>query len=164
MLHLLEMIYEYQWLRTKEERLSIPLEDDERARLIGLERLLVSEPPGREARRKTPRLPTPLPVQFTVPGGFGSGELRNVSGGGMAILTVRPPVVGTRTIVRIAEATTGMEYVFPARVVWRTMDARPAMGIAFDGVPSQAPFLAPTRGAWRRELRLGAARSTPISA
>src|SRR5688500_2335942 len=132
MLHLLDMIYEYQLLRTKEERLQIPLDDEERARVIGLERLLVGDPPPRgEARRKTPRLLEPLPVQFTLPGGFGSGEIRNISGGGMAIVTARPPAIGTRTIVRVADATAGVEYVFPGRVVWRAVDGKPTMGVAF---------------------------------
>ena len=99
-------------------------------------------------------------MQFTVPGGFGGGALRNISAGGMSITVARPPVIGTRTIIRVAESVTGNEYVFPARVVWTSMPDR-CMGIAFDGVPLKSESLLT---AWRRNLRFGAPLAVPMSA
>jgi len=162
MFAILEMIYEYQLLLAKEARLSIALDDDEKARLVGLSRILVGDS-GADPRRAMPRLPAPLSVQFTVPGGFGSGVACNISGGGLSVTTTYPAPIGVRTIVRIADSVTGIEYVFPGRIAWRVRDGSTfRVGVAFDGVPARAPFMTPPRGVWRDEVRFGTqARSAP---
>ena len=156
MKNLFEMIYEYQHLRGKQDHLDVPLEDGERARLVGLEQLLSGEAVG-DARRSMPRLPVPTRVLFTLPGGFETGEIKNVSGTGLAIATRRPPEIGTRIVVRVEEGTSGVEYFFPCRVVWRRMAANVGMGVAFDGVPGRSLSFGDdeSSGVWTRQLRLG---------
>jgi len=163
---LLDIVYEYRLLLAKAEQLQIPLDDSETSRLVSLAKMLEGEAPSMEARRRMPRLPCPSMLQLTVPGGFATGEIRNISGGGLAILSRAPVVVGARTIVRITQVTAGLEYVFPCRVAWKTTDARPMIGLEFDGVPSVASYAAGggPRGAWSQDLRFGAVRLAPIQA
>jgi hypothetical protein len=157
MMSLLDVVYEYQLLRAKMETLDIPLDDGERARLVGLASLLRGEDlegPG----VNMPRVAGPMPVQFTVPGGFAAGEIRAVGGEGFAVGTTRPPAVGMRTIVRVAEPRAGHEYVFPCRIVWTN---GPMMGLAFDGVPTRTAHVPPSLASWRSGMRFGGRRIVP---
>jgi len=160
MTNLLEIVYEYQLLHHKERSLDVPLDESERARQLGLGRLLKGEYMGSGSRSEVRRSTAPLPAQFTVPGGFGSGEIRNLSAHGAAIVTARPPKRGTRTILRVADPTAGFEYVFPATVVW---SGHGIIGVVFDGTPNRTPFLAPSPDSWRG-MRLGPSRSNPLVA
>jgi hypothetical protein len=159
-----EMVYEYRLLLAKEEKLAIPLDDDERTRLFGLERLLSGDAPRRDPRRAMPRVASPLGVQFTLAGGFGAGQVLNASGGGLAIATNAPGAVGARTIVRLDVPGTGLEYVFPCRVIWAHDEPQCGMGVAFDGVPSRTLQLDPASGVWRIPPQFGARRTGPIAA
>lgn len=153
MKNLFEMIYEYQLLRGKQDQLDVPLDDDERARLHGLSRLLTGESDG--GRRAMPRAPVPARVVYTLPGGFETGEIKNLSGSGLAIATARPPLPGTRIVVRVEDG--GVEYFFPCRVVWRRLASNLGMGVAFDGVPTRSQVFTAEEntGVWRRSFKLG---------
>lgn len=165
MRNLLEMIYEYQLLRSKERHLSIELDDGERVRLMGLHRLLQGETIDPTSRRELARVKLPMSVQFTTPGGFESGEIRDLSGGGFCIATASPPGEDARIIVRVADASSGSEYVFPCRVVWRSQRGPARMGVEIDGVPHRSAVVtADDTGVWRRSLRFGDARGEPMVA
>lgn len=153
MKNLFEMIYEYQLLRGKQDRLEVPLDEEERARLVALSRLLTGEADG--GRRTMPRAPVPARVVFTMPGGFESGEIKNLSGSGLAIATAHPPAQGTRIVVRVEDG--GVEYLFPCRVVWRRLATHLGMGAVFDGVPSRASMFGEdeSTGVWRRSMQMG---------
>jgi hypothetical protein len=153
MKNLFEMIYEYQLLRGKQDRLDVPLDDEESARLVALSRLLTGEVSN--GRRTMPRAPVPARVVFTMPGGFESGEIKNISGSGLAIATAHPPAQGTRLVVRVEDG--GVEYLFPCRVVWRRVASNLGMGAVFDGVPSRASMFGDdeTTGVWRRSMQMG---------
>jgi hypothetical protein len=164
MRNLLEMIYEYQLLRSKERNLSIELDDSERVRLMGLHRLLQGETIDPTSRRELVRVKLPMSVQFTLPGGFESGEIRDMSGSGFCIATAAPPPEGSHIVVRVADPVSASEYVFPCRVVWRAVRAPLRMGVEIDGVPDRAPFLTEDTGVWKRTLRFGDARGEPMVA
>lgn len=154
MRNVLEMIFEFQLLRAKQDHLDVPLDDDERARLLGLGQLLSGE--GDQGVRTMPRLPFPGHVSFTLPGGFESGEVKNLSGKGLAISTARPPAIGTRVIVRMVDPSTSAEYFFPCRVVWSRKTPLPGMGLQFDGVPTQSVLVeGDETGAWKRSFHMG---------
>ena len=164
MRNLLEMIFEYQRLVSREERLDITLEEAERVRCMGLRRLLQGEVPDTR-NRFFARARMAMPVQFTRPGGFEIGEIRNLSGGGFCIATPRPPEPGTRLVVRVAEPAFGCEYVFPCRVVWRAERGPGRMGVQMDGVPHCAELFGDeTTGVWRRSVRFGGSRDEPLVA
>lgn len=152
------LLFDYRLLIGKEQ-VGVPLDDAERARLMAVARLLSGEVPRRD-RRAMPRLEAPVRAQYTLPGGFGEGDVVNVSGGGMALATRQLVEVGTRCIVRVARDT--VEYVFPCRVVWCATDPTAGMGVAFDGLPSHT-VLRPS-GVWQLSLRLGPGSKEPIAA
>jgi hypothetical protein len=143
MFDLLESVYEYQRLAAREE----PLIEDERARLMGLETLLEGDYAGGQSTRERARRATPLPVQFTVPGGFARGDMHSISRRGVAVVGTKGVAQGTRTVLRIADPVRGLEYTFPGMVVWHRGKV---IGIAFDGVPSVNRFLSPSTSPWRR--------------
>jgi hypothetical protein len=143
MFDLLESVYEYQRLAAKEEALS----EEERGKLMGLETLLKGAYAGGESTRDRARRSDPLPVQFTVPGGFARGQMHSISRRGVAIVSAKGVPHGTRTVLRVADPRRCIEYIFPATVVWHRDKV---LGIAFDGVPSVNPFLSPSTSPWRR--------------
>lgn len=154
-----DLIYEYQLLRGKQDHLEVPLDESERARLVGLAQMLLGELSGDSGKRGMPRVPVPTHVEFTQPGGFESGEIRNASGSGLAIATRRPPIEGTRIVVRVEDTAHALEYFFPCRVIWRRLAGSPGMGLTFDGVPTRTSLFADEdTGVWRRRLRLGDGR------
>src|SRR5688500_202387 len=101
-MNLLDVVFEYQELLQREHGLDIPLDEGDRARLVGLDRLLRGDYMGIR-QTEMARLLHPIPVQFTRPGGFGAGEIRDVNGNGMAVVTSQPSTIGSRTIVRVAD-------------------------------------------------------------
>jgi hypothetical protein len=158
MRHLFDLLYEYQLLKGKQDHLEVPLGEDERARLVGLAQMLLGED-HESGRRGMPRVPMPAHVEFTQPGGFEAGEVKNASGSGLALATRRPPVEGTRIVVRVEDTQRAVEYFFPCRVVWRRLGASAGMGVKFDGVPTRTGLYATEdTGVWRRRLRLGDGR------
>lgn len=164
MRNLLEMIYEYQLLRSKERHLGIELEEAERVRMMGLHRLLQGETIDTLSRRELLRVKLTMSVQFTMPGGFESGQLRDLAGGGFCILTQDPPAEGSRVVVRIADVRSTSEYVFPCRVVWRAARGQGRMGVQIDGVPHRSPMAGEDTGVWRRSVRFGDPRGEPMVA
>lgn len=164
MRNLLEMIYEYQLLASKERHLAIELDDSERVRLMGLRRLLQGESPHSMSRRELTRVKLAIHVQFTMPGGFETGEIRDLSGSGFCIATPRPPLPGTRLVVRVGDPLGGSEYVFPCRVVWRATRGAGRMGVELDGVPHRSAFMSEDTGVWRRSFRFGDTPGEPMVA
>lgn len=163
MRNLLEMIYEHQLLRSKERDLDIVLDDAEKVRRMGLHRLLQGETPDTR-NREFARVRMSLPVQFTRPGGFESGEIRDLSGGGFLILTAKSQEPGTRIIVRVEDPRAGCEYVFPCVVKWRARRGPGRMGVALDGVPNRSDLFEESTGVWRKSLRLGEDPADPMVA
>jgi len=160
---LLDMIYEYQRLRSREQQLDIPLDDAERVRKMGLHRLLQGEAADLQ-QREFARVGVPMSVQFTRPGGFESGEIRNLGGGGFMIQTKAPQPIGTQVIIRVVSPRAAMEYVFPCVVRWRSQRGPGRMGVEIDGVPSKADLYDDTSAVWRRSITLGDAPSDPMVA
>jgi hypothetical protein len=148
----LDRIYELRMLLAREGELQIPLNDVETVRLARLERALGRRVPSVDERDSETWLPVPMPIQFTAQGAYGSGIVRNLSGGGMAVITSEPPALGQRMVVRVEDQAHGVEYVFPARVISRVVKGLAAMGVAFEGVPSQTRLGNRNSGVWRNEL------------
>lgn len=148
----LDRIYELRMLLARAGELQIPLSEAEAARLARLARGLGEQVPSVDERDSETWMPIPIPIQFTAQGTYGSGLVRNLSGGGMAVVTSVPPALGQRLVIRIEDQAHGVEYVFPARVVSRVVKGVRAMGVAFEGVPSQARLGNRPSGVWRTEL------------
>lgn len=136
---LLDLLHDHQHLRAKAQ-LGVPLDVGEAAQLEGLARLLIGDDVRTERRRRAPRALAPLRVSFTGGFGFVDGRIRDISAGGLAIATHQPLAKGTRLLVHVRDGKRAIEYVFPARVVWRELGAGAAMGLAFEGVPARVPI------------------------
>ncbi len=151
-----ELVYEYQLLKGKQDHLDVPLDETERARLVGMAQMLLGDAGADSGARAMPRVPAPSRVEFTQPGGFESGDIKNASGSGMALATRQPPSVGTRIVIRVQDTRHALEYFFPCRVAWRRLGANAGMGVAFDGIPTRSShFEHEDTGVWRRTIRLG---------
>lgn len=148
----LDRIYELRMLLAREGELQIPLTDTESARLGRLERALGRRVPSVDERDTETWLAIALPIQFTAQGTYGSGIVRNLTGGGMAVITSELPALGQRLVVRIEDQAHGVEYVFPCRVISRVVKGLSAMGLAFEGVPSQTRLGNRNSGVWRNDL------------
>lgn len=147
----LERIFEYRVLLSKAHELQIPLSPHEKARLARLQQQLPSEVPALDDRDAYTLLATPLPAQYVCGGRFGAGSVRNVSGGGLAIITSDPPELGQRLIVHVREVQHGIEYTFPCRIIARVLKGVPAIGVAFEGVPNLTRLGGHSSGVWRTE-------------
>jgi hypothetical protein len=147
----LERIYEYRVLFAKERELQIPLTPQQTSRMQRLREQLPVRVPSVDDRDPYTLLTTPLPVQFIAAGRFGSGTLRNVSAEGLAIATAEAPELDQRIIVHVQEALHGLEYTFPCRVVSRVVKGVTAMGVAFEGVPTQTRLGGRSSGVWRAD-------------
>ena len=131
--NLLELIHEYRTLRSMETYTEL-----ERARMVGLGRLLGSAPPwGQGGKETSTRGAASYPVSFAVPGGFARGEIRTLSGTGIVIATKVPPQKGTRVLLRLDDPHAQTSYVFPACVAFRRLGRWGAFGALFDGEPER---------------------------
>ena len=151
MLEKLDFMVRYWQLRARHKALGAPLSMLEQVELLSLLRLMATDlrlpEPG-----PPPRTEIGLPVQLTAPGGFISGELRVVCAEGMLVACATPMRSGQRSILRIADAVTGVEYAVPCAVEWAHVGSPSAMALRVDGAPTRMSFAIPLPGMWRSPL------------
>ncbi len=157
----LENIYELRMLVSMKELLGISLSSKEARRLSVLQKQLTMKVPRFDENDSLTALETPLFTQYTTAGGFGSGLIRNISGGGMAILTYDPPPLGQRLIVHVTEQKHGIEYIFPCCVLSRVIKGNTSISVAFEGTPSQIRVGGQESGVWRTDLEEAGGTETP---
>jgi hypothetical protein len=153
---LLELIHEYRSLQA-----NVDPTRASRARLMGLGSLLGTETPWEPcaATRKADS----HAIRFTVPGGFGQGEIRTLTGAGVVVSTRKPPEVGARILIRLDSPSADRTYVFPAIVEWRGRKHFGTFGALFDGAPERVDQ-DPTLGLWRVPIRLSRTTSKTMVA
>ena len=148
---LLDLIHEFRSLEAERAPTA-----ESRARWLGLRSLLV----GDTAFESTPTtaLAASHAVSFTVPGGFGRGEIRTLSGEGVVIVTRKPPAIGTRLLVRI-EDRTGDALILPAVVAYRGRTHFGSFGARFDGAPERIISDGTPAIGWQPMLRFSRTRA-----
>lgn len=130
---LLELIHEYRTLRSLDSRTEL-----ERARMVGLGRLLGATPPwGDGGKERSTRGAASYPVSFAIPGGFARGEIRTLSGSGIVVATKVPPPKGTHLLLRLDDPSSHTSYVFPVVIAFRRTGRWGAFGALFDGEPER---------------------------
>jgi len=153
MIDKLDFMVRFWQLRARHDAIGAPLTSVERIELLSLFRLLSQDhrlpEPG-----PAPRVEGGLPVQMTAPGGFLAAELRLVCAEGIVVACASPLRTGGGTIVRVADAVSGLEYTLPCTVVWAVQSAPSAMALRVDGAPSRLTFAVPMPGMWRSPLGL----------
>jgi hypothetical protein len=145
----LQRIYEYRVLLSRAEQRVPELDAHEQARLDRLRQQLPLSVPPLDERDPYTLLPEPLPVEFAVAGRFTTGELRNASGGGLAVATAEePPVLGQPLIVHVQDRAHALVYAFPSLVVSRVVRGIPSISVAFDGLPVLTRLASKSSGVW----------------
>ncbi len=147
----LERIFEYRVLVSKARELHIPLTEQELARLTRLEQQLPQGVPSVDDRDPYTMLQEPLRVEFVHAGRFAPGTLCNASRDGFAIITVDPPPLGQRVTVHLTDHARGLEYTFPGRVIARVVKGATAMGVALEGLPTEARLGGRRSGVFRTD-------------
>ncbi len=157
--NLLELIHEYRTLRALESHSEL-----ERARMVGLGRLLGSAPPWGDGGKETStRGAASYPVSFAVPGGFARGEIRTLSGAGIVVATKTPPPKGTRILLRLDDPHAQTTYVFPASIAFRRTGRWGAFGALFDGEPERTESTEPVQ-LWPTALLRFSKNNAPLVA
>jgi hypothetical protein len=158
MIDKLDFMVRFWQLRARHEgadplvgRVADPLSAVEQVELLALHRLMSTDlrlpEPG-----PAPRNEQGIPVQLTAPQGFLAAELRMVCADGIVLACATPMRGGQFTIVRLADAVSGLEYTLPCVIEWGYTGRPSAMALRVDGVPARMTFAIPERGMWRSPL------------
>ena len=154
MLEKLDFMVRFWQLRARHDAIGAPLSALERVELLSLIRLLSTDNRLPEAG-PPPKNDHGLPVQLAAPRGFIAAELRMVCADGIVIASASPLRPGTSTILRLADAVSGIEYELPCMVEWAHTSMPAAMALRVDGMPSRTSFAIPEPGMWRSPLLSG---------
>ena len=152
MLEKLDFMVRYWQLRARHKAVGASLTSLEQVELLSLLRLMSTDLRLPDEPGPPPRTEGGVPVQLTAPGGFISGELRLVCGEGVLVSCATPVRAGQRTILRVADAVSGVEYTVPCVVEWAHTGSPSAMALRVDGEPTRMSFAIPLPGMWRSPL------------
>lgn len=144
---LLNAICNYRTLKERERLGARVVLDEEEVhelelRMLAGERDVELEHTSTEPQRRLPRHDFDREIGILHRGRFDTGRCSDLSGEGMGIQfdaggdhrDLRP---GSRLEVLVTESRCGMDYVFPAIVIWTDGDRA---GIRFDGLPSRVSW------------------------
>lgn len=149
----LDLLFRFWELRARHESLELMLDDNERAELLSLLRLVSSEKKVSEPG-PAPFAPDGLPVQMTARSGFLTGDLREITADQIIVAAADTLVEEAPTILYVADIVSGIDYTLPCVVLWTHIDAPCSMGLAVDGVPMRSSFTVPVSGMFRSPLGL----------
>jgi hypothetical protein len=135
----LDFLVRYWQLSARHATIGEPLSGSEQRELLALLQLVTSDLP----------IPRPgallkhgasMPAQVIGDGGIRAVEIRNVSAGALLVASLTPFAVGSRVILRAADAVVGVEYAIPCRVHWSYPGAPNPMALVVDGFPTRSDF------------------------
>jgi hypothetical protein len=149
MLEKLDFMVRFWDLKARHEALA-PLTPLERGELLSLLSLMVTDDPMPEPGAATRG--DGLPVQVTARGGFLAAELRHVCSAGLVVVAATPLPIGQSTIVRVADAASGVEYTLPCVVEWAYVGSPATMALRVDGAPTRMHCTTPEIGTWAAPL------------
>jgi hypothetical protein len=157
-----DLLFRYWALRTRYEAIGAPLTAAERTELLSLVQLAASERDASD-RRDVEKEPRGLPVKLTAGSGFLAGDLRQMAPELLVVAAAEHLAPGTRTILTLADAISGVEYSLPCVVRWAKRAAPCLMGLSVDGAPSRATFTASRTATLQAPFGLGG-RARPMVA
>jgi hypothetical protein len=134
-----DLLFQFWVLRAQYDALGAPLTDAERSELLSLVQLAASERDA-SVRQDAAQEPRGLPVKFTAGTGFLAGDVRQMAPELLVVAAAEDLAPGTRTIVTLADAVSGVEYSLPCVVRWAKASAPCLMGLSVDGAPSRTAF------------------------
>jgi len=137
----LDFLVRFWELQARHATLGHPLGPSERVELLSLMQLVTSDahvPPVGPA----PRTEDALPAQLIGDGTILRVEVRDVSASGILAACADTLQVGSRAIIRAADAVSGVEYVLPCSVAWVHRGSPNTIALVVDGIPSRKSFVA----------------------
>jgi hypothetical protein len=149
----LERIFEYRVLLARAE--SSALSPTERVQLEHLAAHLPAVVPALDERDPYTLLSEPLAAELLEVDGIAPALVRNAGACGLALSVSEPPPLGCALAVRVRDARHPIEYTFPGRVVSRVVRGLRGIGVAFEGMPLQAPLVGRGSGVWRAHASQG---------
>ena len=152
----LDFLVRFWELRARFETLGVPLTKPERFELLSLLRYLAADDEPRSIESIDPSR-RGIPSQITAGSGFLAAELKDLSAERVVVAAVESLPIGHRTILYVADAVSGVEYVVPCVVTWSRDDEPCLIGLAPDGVPTRSEFTVPSSGFFRSPLGIGPA-------
>lgn len=154
MIDKLDFLVRFWELQARHATLGHPLGPTERVELLSLMQLVTSDaqvPPIGPAARNDDA----IPAQLIGDGTILSVELRDVSASGLLVTSADTMHVGSRVVVRAADAVSGVEYALPCTVAWVHRGAPNTLALVVDGIPSRKRFFAPSDAQARSSLAMG---------
>lgn len=150
MLEKLDFMVRFWDLRARHEA-HAPLTPLERGELLSLLSLMVTDDPMPDPT-PAPSRGEGIPVQITARGGFLAADLRHVCSAGLVVVTEAPLAIGQSTVVRVADAESGVEYHLPCVVEWSFVGTPATMALRVDGAPTRMTCTTPEAGTWGAPL------------
>jgi hypothetical protein len=110
----------------------------ERARFERLRDQLSLRAPSLDERDPYTLLSTALPAQIATPSAVITGQVRNASGGGIALsVDTTPPALSEHVKVTARDVQRGIEYAFSGTVVARIVKGGYGFALSFSGAPAR---------------------------
>ncbi len=141
-------------LQARHATLGHPLGPQEQIELLSLMQLVTSDCKMPQAG-PVQRTRGALPAQIIGEGAITPIELRSVSAAAILIASSARMAVGSRVIVRVADAVSGIEFALPCSIVWAYEAAPCTMALVVDGIPTRSDFASPPDAHARSALAMG---------
>ncbi len=145
MIDKLDFLVRFWELKARHATLGAPLSAAEQVELLSLMQLVTHDVrlprPGPVSRPSSA-----LPAQLIGDGVIVSIEVRAVSAAALIAVAAGSIPAGSRVIVRMADAVSGVEYVLPCNVAWAHAGAPHTLALVVDGVPTRTDFSSSTEG------------------
>ena len=139
MIDKLDFLVRFWELKSRNALLGAPLLAREQLELLSLLQLVTGDLEMPVASNYA-RPKSALPAQMIGDGTILSVELRSVTAGAVILSCASSVPVGSRVILRMTDAVTGVEYVLPCSVVWVHRGAPMILALLVDGIPKRTVF------------------------
>jgi hypothetical protein len=141
-------------LKARHATLGQPLAPQEQIELLSLMQLVTGDFKLPEAG-PVQRTRGALPAQIIGEGAITPIEIRNVSAAALLVASATRMAVGSRVIVRVADAVSGVEITLPCFIEWAWEGAPCTMALIVDGIPTRSDFASPPDAHARSALAMG---------
>jgi hypothetical protein len=141
-------------LKARHATLGHPLAPQEQIELLSLMQLVTGDAPLPGAG-PLPRTRGAAPAQIIGEGSITTIEIRAVSAKALLVACAASMPEGSRVVVRVADAVTGVEITLPCTIRWAHDDVPSSMALVVDGIPARSDFTAPADAHARSALSMG---------
>ncbi len=159
MIQKLDFLVRFWELKARHATLGEPLAPKEQIELLSLMQLVTHDfrvPKAGPAAR----IGASLPAQLIGDGIILPINVRSISAAAIVVAAAGTMSLGSRVIVRAADAVSGVEYALPCTIAWVYPGAPNTMALVVDGIPTRSDFSSPPDAQARSALAMG--RQEPL--